>query len=729
MKRLARSIVISVMATVLAVIAGACLVAIIGASDSADLVYKSMHYDVQMQSNGDLRIKQRVTMRLQERSSDESSSRYWKQLYQQYTLKATNLMDITDISVTNITSGQQYSQIDPENPAGISTSTWNEEYANHWYIADVTESDTNPEPYVRDDAKLDEANRTIEIGWNIPATESADELTFEIDMTMVGTSTAYRDVASFQWEPFGPLNQVPIGKVTGVVNFPEGVNENNSWAWLHFAGNGQTSRGDNGQLQFTAYDVKPGQHLDLVAMVDSSATHDVARSLDVDHKQAIIDDETEQERQWYESQSRRASITVAIWIVLAITGIVVSIWGLVAAIRSNRAARFTGDVVYWRDPPEMSPASASRLHNVLVGEEVGSNPSRQMAATVLSLACKGVIAIYPGKAEQYAGINLLSGSAHDIAFMASQGKNKTSTIVIKQVDEKLPPLSSSEEAAFAMLDKTARSIGSRVFDLDDMKAQFSKGDEGYKLNNRFDVAVRSEFAMLGATRTVGVGARVAGSIGILAAIMASVMFFIQGVGMAMSLAYSAPVMCISIFNLVYARRRGLTERAGQRYAGQVQGLKHYLEDYSDFSDRDTGDLLLWDRYLVYATAFGISGKVLKQLAMANPQLMDPQWMDQYASGTMLYWMYRPMLWNMGGTSGVSVGNAIPNFTGSAFGGFSDLGTQLSSSFATVKSTWEQAAWSERAGSGGGFSGSGGGFSGGSFGGSSGGSGGGSFGGR
>ena len=44
-----------------------------------------------------------------------------------------------------------------------------------------------------------------------------------------------------------------------------------------------------------------------------------------------------------------------------------------------------------------------------------------------------------------------------------------------------------------------------------------------------------------------------------------------------------------------------------------------MEDFSDFRDRGVADLTLWGRYMVYATAFGISEKAMKQLLKAYPQ--------------------------------------------------------------------------------------------------------------
>ena len=177
---------------------------------------------------------------------------------------------------------------------------------------------------------------------------------------------------------------------------------------------------------------------------------------------------------------------------------------------------------------------------------------------------------------------------------------------------------------------------------------------------------------------------------------------------------------LCLFALVYCTTTGITD-SGQQYAGQVRGLAKYLEDFSEFSDRGVLDLTLWDRYLVYATAFGISKKALRQLAAAYPQVADQDWLDSNASNLgLLYWSTRPST-----IVGSGIGNALANGTGS-FGGFAggfvDIGTQLNSGFSSIQSTIRSAAPSSSSGSGGSFGGGG-------FGGSGGGSGGGSFGGR
>lgn len=69
-----------------------------------DLSYRTLDYDVMVLKNGDLKVTQHIDMKLNDRGFD------WKQMYQQYTLKANNLTNISDISVKDVTNNETYIQ-------------------------------------------------------------------------------------------------------------------------------------------------------------------------------------------------------------------------------------------------------------------------------------------------------------------------------------------------------------------------------------------------------------------------------------------------------------------------------------------------------------------------------------------------------------------------------------------------------------------------------------------
>lgn len=726
-----RSVFIAIAATIGVV--AIMLLAIALDDGSADLSYKTLDYDVQVQSNGDLKVTQHIDMKLADRSDDDGDHP-WKQLYQQYMLKESDLTNITDISVRNATTGETYQQGDIAIPSSYSTGEWNQEHAKQWYIADVSQGDSNPQPF--DPAKdglvagnTDDRSKKIEIGWNIPVTTSASSMKFDITMTMQGVTTAYQDVATFQWEPFGANNQIPIGKVTGTITFPNDITADNSWAWLHTERTSTTERGDKGSLQFTVHDVRAGDYVDVVAMFDVDATSGVARTRDTTIKNGIMKSEARQERQWRDQQRKKARIRLITWIAIAVIGLVLCVIAVALALRSFNRSQYHGDIEYWRDEPEMSPASAAELLHMVDDKHSKTLSSRKMSASVLSLASRGAIAIYPGVAAMYQGIDMSQANNADIARLIANDPartrdvGKTSTVVILPVvfdNVQSLRLCPSEQAALDLLVTASERIGSPVFDLDQMNENFSDWENGYKLQEKFTNTCDNEFAMLGATSICGGGAFAAGICAVMLAFLSMLYFGAIG-NLALLAVISVPMMFASVFALSYLKLKGLTDN-GQYLAGQVLGLKHYMEDFSEFKDRGVADMTLWGRYMVYATAFGISEKAMKQMLKAYPQLADPNWLDANASDSLLYWSYRSWYFNHRYAGPASVETNSMDFSQFS-ANFGDIGAQLESGFADIQSTISAASPS------GSFNGSGGSFSGGGFGGSSGGSGGGSFGGR
>ena len=175
-KRLVRAVVITIVSA-LAVV----LLAVLAGSESGhlDVSYRSLDYDATILANGDLKVVQHIDYKLDSRTNEDGDTQYWRQLYWQYTLDSTQLTNITDISVKNVTTGAVYHQINPQNPNSVDEATWDSKYADHWYIADVTDGSNNPgffDPQTDglDGSSANRITRNVEIGWNIPYTVKAD---------------------------------------------------------------------------------------------------------------------------------------------------------------------------------------------------------------------------------------------------------------------------------------------------------------------------------------------------------------------------------------------------------------------------------------------------------------------------------------------------------------------------------------------------------------------------
>lgn len=741
-KRLIRAGIITVsISIVLCIIT---VLAIVFDGDDADLSYRTLDYEATVTADGDLNVTQHIDMKLKKRTDyDDDTVRPWKQLYQRYTLESDKLTDITDITVTNVTDGRQYRQTMPALPSAVDDAAWNSEYADRWYIADVTDNEENSQPYepgkdgLTADPHGEVQRKTIEIGWNIPATESAESLKFDISFTMHDVVSLYNDVAAFQWEPFGSSNQVPINRVTGTLHFPSGVTDNTSWAWLHTEVTSTTRRDADNTLVFTANDLKAGDYLDVVAAFDASAADGIARVYGSNRLDYLKRTEAQQEQAWRDRQRRNAQLRVLFWVLTIVVGAALCAWAIIAVIRSNKVAQYHGPIEYWRDKPQLNPTSAARMIDVVDSSDTALQ-NRQMAAAMLSLAVKKAIAIYPGPSSLYRGIDM--SQATPVARAGGIGRDpnqrdamrKTSTIVILtavndgQPDTRQLDLTQSEQALLNLLVKISHRVECPVFDLEQMQKSCSNWKNGYESLEQFTTSAANEFALLGATRNSSQWI-VAGIFAALLGYGALIANGIMGYTVAGFLT-GFPVSVIGLFCSMAGSLRVLTP-AGQEPAGQVLGLKRYMEDFSDFSDRGTADLMLWDWYMVYAAAFGISERVARELAKAYPQVTDPEWLDANGGDHLWYWSYYTYAGNRAAVSPSGAGSLMSAagaefaFGGDSFSaGFTDIGSQISAGLADISSTIQAAAPSSSDGSGGSFSDGG-------FGGSFGGSGGGSFGGR
>lgn len=63
-----------------------------------------------------------------------------------------------------------------------------------------------------------------------------------------------------------------------------------------------------------------------------------------------------------------------------------------------------------------------------------------------------------------------------------------------------------------------------------------------------------------------------------------------------------------------------------------KGLKKYMEDYSMLKEREIPEIAIWEHFLVYATAFGIADKVIKQLKIVYKEFGRSLYLDDSSYG-------------------------------------------------------------------------------------------------
>lgn len=715
---------------------------------SSAMQYTNLNYDVQTQPDGSLTIVEDVTVQLKSRDDDTP----WHQIYQTYTLDSRQLSSITGVSVTQIFDDRMsttYTKQDFQDPSSVSSSMWDSRYAGHWYLYDTTDAkDFDPTTDAVTPNADGSTKKTLELGWNI-AEVSSGTYTFRIAMTFDDVATQYSDVSYFQWEPISAQNTVPIIKCTGTIHMPHGADSSDVAAWLHSDANSTYSIADDGTMTFTVTHIQAGQYLDPVFIVDNDVMGDVQRTApdtsagagttatdgsttSAGMRQTIIDQENQKRSDYLAAQQHEARLSIMLVIAMIVLGVLLIVWAMVGAFVSYRNSQYRGGMQYWREPPALSPAAAARMNSVI--EQTGASEvnARSLSSTLLSLASKHCIMLAPGPQDWYTDIDVMRSDQSTVRpFIAqiasSHSRHSTclTTTIALTVPRNAPlnayNLSASERRLFELLEDTAEKLGKRQFDLKEMTACMEESTKMQQAYRSFESACDSEFSALGATRSqpmlCGAPAIVGFLylLGLFAILVSTTLPMVRYLAMGAGIVVSAFV----VFATIYGSSTAFTED-GQKWAQQVQCFKNYLLDYSHFNDRDVRDLVLWDRYLVYAAAFGISKKVVKELYLAAPQMRDIDWVDSTIDNSLLYLYVSPRANLYSGGVDQTYGGGLP---GDAFGGFGDFGANLEASFHDVASVFETAT------SGAGSDYGGGSFSGGGFAGGGGGAGGGSFGGR
>lgn len=102
-------------------------------------------------------------------------------------------------------------------------------------------------------------------------------------------------------------------------------------------------------------------------------------------------------------------------------------------------------------------------------------------------------------------------------------------------------------------------------------------------------------------------------------------FYIYVAILALPIFLTLPVMYVYVLRCMWILEnleKDMNKLTKEGYTEKLQwiALERYIKDYSMLDERKVPDIKLWEKYLVYATTFGISNEVVKQIKIVNPEL-------------------------------------------------------------------------------------------------------------
>lgn len=83
----------------------------------------------------------------------------------------------------------------------------------------------------------------------------------------------------------------------------------------------------------------------------------------------------------------------------------------------------------------------------------------------------------------------------------------------------------------------------------------------------------------------------------------------------MPIQYTISFFVILLLNIVFNRiiPTYYLSLQGEKERLKIQEFKNYLEKYSIIEERKLEEIVIWDKYLVYAIALGITNKIPKKI--------------------------------------------------------------------------------------------------------------------
>ncbi len=450
------------------------------------------------------------------------------------------------------------------------------------------------------------SNGDFEIAWGV-SVDKTEYRNYQIQYKVIDAVKNYEDCSEFYWQLVGDENSISVNHLTATIFLPKKVTDkNNLRAWAHGPYNGNIAL-ENDKVTLELDYLDPGIMVEA-RVVTTENLFPEAKTLSTSKLNTILAeeqrwaDEANAQRQAYIEQRQWEEKMEAIWeIVRIILGIAISVFAIFKFIMNLvKAGKIPKKqepfIQYFRDIPDETASSgdAAFLYYFKNGS-FSKNISKVLSATLLQLALKKYIAFSvdnTGKKPDVR-VNLLDYSDHiDTMPPLKKDEQTVYQLLTKVSKEKTFTMKEFEKYA----EKHSSTFMNQINKIQKQVLQEQNKLQNYNSKNTKEISNHSGFATL---------------------------YIVFGVFVLINMTIPGILLllnCIPHF-MMKSKLNTLTDK-GLEEAAKWKGLKRYMEDFSLLDEKQVPDLVLWEKYLVFATAFGIADKVLKQLKVKYPELQQ-----------------------------------------------------------------------------------------------------------
>ena len=425
-----------------------------------------------------------------------------------------------------------------------------------------------------------------EVNLKIFNPSSLDEI-FYIEYTVTDVVVVHNDIAELAWNVLGNGYKENIGNFEVKVVLPS--DDSDYRVWLHGPLNGEIERTSDEEALGVFNFLGAYNPVSVRLIFDKSLVPNATKTSGLTAKEAIIayqtqlSDEANAEREAIQRTNTIIIVVCTLW------GIVAIGLGILVYLREKKMKETTFKMEYFRDfPASYGPEVLEYLLSKNVTE-------KSLSATILNLIYKKVLRVEKIEEKKKDDYKLIL-QEYDEASLT-----ETEKLALKLIIEEI---GNSKEVVLSTIKKHCSSLGNanRFMDLynDFIKTGKSLGKKEEFFAKTPGIVVFSViFSVLG--------------------------LFLTFITFVFDLAWLGMIIIVLVIALIIfvVTRRFFTKKGAEHYA-KWMAHKKFLEDFSRFDEKELPEVILWDKYLVYAVVLDCADKLSEEMKikMATMENVD-----------------------------------------------------------------------------------------------------------
>lgn len=437
--------------------------------------------------------------------------------------------------------------------------------------------------------------------------DSKNEKGFYLEYLLKNIAISHNDVAELGWNIFSDELNESIKNLELKLNLPN--NKNELRAWGHGPLNGYTENIDKTAVKLQISNLNVNTPIDIRAVFDLAVIYESTKKSNNSALETILaEEETKaleanakrEEQRSIEQHKENIGILINLVLITYLLGLGALIYKIYNKYDKEHPATFKTD--YFRDIPA---SYGPEIVNYLMKKNIDS---KQLSQSLLNLI-----------ADKF------------ITFEKSDKKN----LKLIRTNKKTRNLTKAEEKLMKWFFEELGNEG--ILKLEAVKKSAKKDYTNFLDNYNtwknealMDAQGYNFFEVYGKPKFLGILYSLIG----IAIVIFGVKYYINGI-LGFLVCMSA---LVSIIYLISFKKR--TVLGNEDYL-KWKGLKKFIKDFGNFSERDLPQIYLWEKYLVYASVFGLANKLSKTMEIKfkeiydNPNQVGNTLFDIYYFNTML----------------------------------------------------------------------------------------------